>query len=86
MDSCVRADSRDSRGFTLIEVLIVVAILGMATALTVPAITDAMHKARSAALAGDGKKLYNALMSYHADFGLFPDGDAFDNVSAAFFQ
>jgi prepilin-type N-terminal cleavage/methylation domain-containing protein len=60
------------RGFTLIEVLIVVAIIGLLTATAVPVYRDAQAKAQRAALAGDMKELYSAFMRYHVDRGGFP--------------
>lgn len=70
--------SRRSRGFTLLELLIVVAIVGMLAAIAVPMYGTAVRQARVTALSADLEHVYGALLSYHADHGSFPAERDFD--------
>ena len=65
-------------GFTLIEVMLVVAIIGLLAALAIPLFDQAITKSRRASLAADAHDLYTALMRYHADHGAFPAEGGFD--------
>lgn len=64
--------SRRQRGFTLVEVLVVAAILGVLSAIAVPLFARSLQMSQRRALAADGRGLYGAFMRYHADFGTFP--------------
>ncbi|HUC43150.1 MAG TPA: prepilin-type N-terminal cleavage/methylation domain-containing protein [Candidatus Sulfotelmatobacter sp.] len=60
------------RGFTLIETLLCVAIIGLLAATAVPLYQGAVAKAQHAALIGDMYELYGAFMRYYVDHGSFP--------------
>jgi prepilin-type N-terminal cleavage/methylation domain-containing protein len=75
--------SAPGRGFTLIELMIVVAIVGMLAAISVPVYSQAVRRARVTALAADVDTLYGALMRYHVDHGAFPAEKTFDRQSLA---
>lgn len=77
------AGSPENAGFTLIEVLIVVAIVGIITAAAIPLYGTTLRQGRSTALAADLKVVYDALMRYHADHGSFPSEDEFDTATLA---
>jgi prepilin-type N-terminal cleavage/methylation domain-containing protein len=64
--------SSGARGFTIVEVLIVVAILGMLSAIAIPVYSRAIQKSRRAALAADMAVLHKAFLRYYADHGAFP--------------
>ena len=51
------------KGFTLIEVIVVVAIIGVLTAILVPAFMGYIRKARKAATVANGKALWNICYS-----------------------
>ncbi len=60
------------RGFTLIELIIVVAIIGILATIAVPAMRTAPQRAREAALKEDLYTLRSCLDQFHADRGRFP--------------
>ncbi|MBC8021651.1 MAG: type II secretion system major pseudopilin GspG [Burkholderiales bacterium] len=61
-----------TRGFTLIEVLVVVAILGILAAIVVPRIMDRPDEARRIAAKQDILTIGNALKLYRLDNGGYP--------------
>ncbi len=63
------------RGFTLIEVLVVVAILGILAAIVVPRIMDRPDEARRVAAKADIAALVQALKLYRLDNGFYPSTD-----------
>jgi general secretion pathway protein G len=65
----------NSRGFTLIEVMIVVLILGVLAAVIVPKVLDRPDEARVAAAQADIRTLAQALKLYKLDNGQFPSTD-----------
>jgi general secretion pathway protein G len=60
------------RGFTLIEVLVVVVILGILAALVVPRIMDRPDEAKRVAAQADVKAIATALKLYRLDNGFYP--------------
>ena len=63
------------RGFTLIEVLVVVVILSILAALIVPRIMDRPDQARMIAAKSDIQAITNALKLYRLDNGFYPATD-----------
>lgn len=59
--------------FTLIELLIVVAIIGILTAIAVPNFMNAMIRAKIARVQGDQKAIENALVMLQTDRGDYPN-------------
>jgi len=60
------------RGFTLIELIVVVAIIGILATIAVPAMKTAPQRAREAALREDLFTLRSCLDQFHADRGRYP--------------
>jgi general secretion pathway protein G len=60
------------RGFTLIEVLVVVVILGILAALVVPRIMDRPDEAKRVAAKADVSAVVQALKLYRLDNGFYP--------------
>jgi len=71
---CYAKVPRRRAGVTMIELLIVVAILGILIALLLPAIQAAREAARQAACANNLKQIGIALANHEAQYGSFPPG------------
>ena len=60
------------QGFTLLELLVVMTIIGILAAIAVPALRDSPQRAREAALRGDLFSFRSVLDQYHGDKGFYP--------------
>ena len=63
---------RRQRGFTLLELLVVMTIIGILAAIAVPALRDSPQRAREAALRGDLYSFRSVIDQYHGDKGFYP--------------
>jgi general secretion pathway protein G len=63
---------RRTAGFTLIELIVVVAIIGILATIAVPAMKTAPQRARESALKEDLFTLRSCLDQFHADRGRYP--------------
>jgi len=75
MTSFAAPDRRRARGFTLIEILVVIVILGILAGLIVPRIMDRPDQARVVAAKADIAAIMNALKLYRLDNGAYPSAD-----------
>ncbi len=66
--------STNSRGFTLIEVMIVVVIIGILAAVVIPSYQDSVMKARRAEGKAALTDLANRMERYYVDNGKYPTG------------
>jgi general secretion pathway protein G len=75
----ILARSKDSRraarGFTLLELMVVVVIIGVLAALIAPAVLERAEQAKVTAARTDVSNLMNALKLYRLDNGRYPSGD-----------
>lgn len=61
------------RGFTLVEVLIVLTLVGILAGIAVPLYRNSVVKAREAALLENLYKMRDAIDKYYADNAAYPD-------------
>jgi len=59
-------------GFTLVELLVVILIIGMLAGLVTPAVMRALTKSRNAAIKAEIDMLHMAIMNYKNEYGSFP--------------
>ena len=64
--------SRKSKGFTLIEMLIVIVVIAILALIVIPRLLGAGRKAKEAALSGDLHELRNAIQQFESDTGDYP--------------
>lgn len=60
---------RSSYGFTLVEIIIVIAVLGILAGIAIPRFTDATEAARGAKLLGDMRTIESMALVYAVDHG-----------------
>jgi len=67
-----------SKGFTLLELLVVVAIIGILTAIAIPAYNSYINKAKITLAQGALDTIRKTLESYHIDYQEYPDSIDFN--------
>ncbi|PLX85344.1 MAG: hypothetical protein C0617_04530 [Desulfuromonas sp.] len=68
----MRPTRNRQRGFTLLELLIVVAIIGILASIAIPTFRTYREKAFIAGAIIEGRSIYNAFISFYLDEGWYP--------------
>ncbi|MCP1339201.1 type II secretion system major pseudopilin GspG [Idiomarina sp. M1R2S28] len=63
---------RNQQGFSLVEVMVVIAIIGILATMVLPNVLGNQQKANEQKVIADIVALENALAQYHLDNGMFP--------------
>lgn len=69
-----KCTTRDRAGFTLVEILVVIAILAVLIGLLVPVLSGAQQTARITEVKADMQKLKSAITAFKLQFGVEPPG------------
>jgi general secretion pathway protein G len=64
--------SRSQHGFTLLELLIVVAIIGLMVAIAIPALQFALDRSKQRVTMSDMRGIAGAIMQYYLDQSYYP--------------
>jgi type II secretion system protein G len=64
--------AKGEKGFTLIELIVVIAVLGVLATMVIPRVVGVKEKAVEAAADANEKIIRNALERYYADEGSYP--------------
>lgn len=68
---------KNRKGFTLIELVVVIAILGILAGLAIPRFMDATASARGARIVADMRTIDSAVLMYNAKTGNLPTDETF---------
>ena len=63
---------RQGRGFTLVELLVVIVVLAVLAAIVLPKFMDSSTRSKESALKSDLKLLRNAVATFQTDTGYYP--------------
>jgi prepilin-type N-terminal cleavage/methylation domain-containing protein len=73
--------TRDNRGFTLVEIMIVVAIIGLLAALSIPAFVKARKQSQGRRILNDCRQMDSAINQWALETGQ-TDGNSIDTVAS----
>ncbi len=65
-----------ARGFTIVELLIVIVVIAILAAISIVAYTGIQERARFSVMQSDLRTINNAIQLYYADNGVYPVGNS----------
>lgn len=68
----VRAKTKGRRGFTLVELLVVIVVLAVLAAIVLPKFMNSSRRSKESALRSDLKLIRNQVSLFQADTGTYP--------------
>ena len=71
---------RIARGFTFIEVLIVIFIIGIMSSMAIPHLLHAHYKGRATKIVEDLRVIRDCMTSYHLDTGTWPNSRTWGRI------
>ena len=71
---CLSSIGRDRKGFTLVELLIAIAVVAVLAGILLPAIQGARQRAGTVQCINSMRQMYVALFAYRTDVGYLPPG------------
>lgn len=69
---CLRMGARRRRGFTLVELLVVIVVLAVLAAIVLPKFMNSSTRSKESALKSDLKLLRNAVSNFQTDTNYYP--------------
>ena len=69
-----------SLGFSLVEILVVVSIIGLLAGLSIPAVGGALASARKAKVSAMAHQIRSALVQFNTEYGYFPTNGFLNGV------
>jgi prepilin-type N-terminal cleavage/methylation domain-containing protein len=79
MQKLMKRLHKNEKGFTLVELMVVVVIIGILVAIAVPIYNTVTARATAGAIEANIRTLQGAVMMYHASFDVYPDDIALLN-------
>ncbi len=73
---------KNRKGFTLVELVVVIAIIGILAGIAIPRFMEATASARGAKIVADMRTIESAVIIYYAKEGKYPASEAKDTASA----
>ena len=68
-------------GFSLIELMVVLVIVGVIMAIAIPMMNEALVRGMIGAATAEARTIHNAMKIYHVDVGTYPDAGGFNTTS-----
>lgn len=78
----IRETLKSRKGFTLVELMAVIAIIGIIAAIAIPRFSDATEEAQAAKILADLRTIDSAITMHFAANNAYPDYTADDLVTA----